>query len=141
MTPVINVMTSKVVMGDDVEVDSDTVENSETSVSCKCVICEDPEVMVLPKNLKVCNSSFVEDTNHLVSSSVVTICNMEFVDRYFPKEVVYSHSEKVSSSSVKVRKELKERYKIPRLDERLTITGIWKRKPTWKVWFILHQSS
>ena len=72
--------------------------------------------MVLPKNLKVCNSSFVEDTNHLVSSSVVTICNMEFIDRYFPKEVVYSHDAKVSSSAVKVRKELKERYKIPRLD-------------------------
>ena len=63
--------------------------------------------MVIPKHLKVRNSNFVEDVNQVVTS-VVTICNEQIVSGYFPKELV-----------IEVRKELKERYKIPRLDPKI----------------------
>ena len=45
---------------DGVEVSIDNVDNvenkTEASEYCKCCICNQPEVLVLPEYLKVCNS-------------------------------------------------------------------------------------
>ena len=74
MTPEIISLTHKVDMGTDVVgVINDNVELSttvETPENCKCCICNQPEVMIIPEYLKVCGLDCVEE-----SSSVVTIVN------------------------------------------------------------------
>ena len=92
-----------------------TIENSraETPEICKFCICTQPEVIVLPEYLKVCGLNCMEE-----SSSVVTVVNEEVVSGLFTQALSFNcQSSKVSSSN-KVKSDVKERYKIPKLDPR-----------------------
>ena len=94
-------------------VELDTIEDSrtETPEICKCCICTQREVIVLPEYLKVCGLNCVEER-----SSVVTIINEEVLSGLFTQELSFNcHSSKVSSSN-KVKGDVKERYKIPKSD-------------------------